>query len=69
MTDDQSTETTAEGRRSPFLAVLGVLALLVAGWGLADGPDISSTSAVPWTILVIGVVIGVGLVASGIHRR
>lgn len=68
MTDQQITEAP-EGRRNPLLAVLGVLALLVAGWGLTGGPDLTDSNAIPWTILVIGLVIGVGLVASGIRRR
>ncbi|MGO3325998.1 hypothetical protein [Gordonia sp. (in: high G+C Gram-positive bacteria)] len=68
MTEQQITEAP-EGRRNPFLAVLGVLALVVAAWGLAGGPNITDSGAVPWTILVIGLVVGVGLVASGIRRR
>ncbi|WOC11256.1 hypothetical protein [Gordonia sp. MP11Mi] len=68
MTEQQTTEAP-EGRRNPFLAVLGVLALLVAGWGLAGGPDVTNSGTIPWTILVVGLVVGLGLVMSGIRRR
>lgn len=68
MTEQQITEAP-EGRRNPFLAVLGVLALMIACWGLAGGPNITDSGAVPWTILVVGLVVGIGLVASGIRRR
>ena len=70
MTEQQTTEAVVpEDHRNPFLAVIGVLALMIAGWGLAGGPDITDSGAIPWTILVIGLVVGVGLVASGIRRR
>lgn len=71
MTDQNTTEIpdTTEDRRNPFLAVLGVIALAVAAWGLSGGPDITETSAIPWTILAVGLIVGIGLVMSGIRRR
>ena len=62
-------EPAGGDHRNPFLAVLGVLGLLVAGWGLADGPDLGDGAALGWTILVVGLLIGLGLVVSGIRRR
>ncbi|GEE01921.1 hypothetical protein nbrc107696_23670 [Gordonia spumicola] len=67
MTEQSATDTPL--RRSPGLAVMGVLALLVAGWGLADGPSIDQTHTLPWALLAVGVIVGLGLVASGFRRR
>ncbi|WP_132993964.1 hypothetical protein [Gordonia zhaorongruii] len=73
MTDQtpHATDSSAcpEQHRSPLLAVFGVLALIVAGWGFAGGPDLGDAHAAPWAILIVGVVAGVGLVVSGIRRR
>ncbi|MEJ9078914.1 hypothetical protein WKY82_10870 [Gordonia malaquae] len=70
MTENNTLEAeSAERRRSPGLAVLGILALMVAGWGLLGGPSLGDTRALPWAVLAVGVVIGLGLVASGMRRR
>lgn len=57
-------------RRTPLLAVLGVIALGVAAWGLTGGPEIPSLNPLlPWILIGVGVVAGVVLIASGFRRR
>ncbi|MFM9377871.1 hypothetical protein [Gordonia sp. VNK21] len=55
-------------RRSPALVVSGVLALLLAGWGLSGGPDIPNVNVVPWILVGLGLLVGVVLVISGFRR-
>ncbi|MFT4088096.1 MAG: hypothetical protein QM658_13295 [Gordonia sp. (in: high G+C Gram-positive bacteria)] len=61
-------ETADLARRSPVLAVLGVLALGVAGWGLAGGPALPDLNAVPWLLVTLGLLAGLALVISGFRR-
>lgn len=63
MTDD--TEAVDTSRRSPALAISGVIAIMVAGWGLTGGVDVPTLSLVPWILIVAGALIGVVLIASG----
>lgn len=58
-------ETT---RRSPALAITGLIALGVAGWGLSGGPDLPDLPVLPWILLALGLLAGVLLIVSGIRR-
>ena len=64
-----SASDEVEVGRSPFLAVLGLLSLVVAGWGLVGGPMLGDTHLIPWVLLAVGLAVGVGLVASGVRRQ
>ncbi|WAC54742.1 hypothetical protein [Gordonia sp. SL306] len=60
-------ETTGRdtGHRAPGLAILGLAALLVAGWGLAGGPDLPSAADLGWLAVGLGLVIGLILILTG----
>ncbi|MFT3663177.1 MAG: hypothetical protein QM809_17960 [Gordonia sp. (in: high G+C Gram-positive bacteria)] len=64
----ENTENLPEPRRAPLLAVFGVLALAVAGWGLSGGPDIPDLRLLPWLLIGVGTVAGIVLIASGFRR-
>ncbi|AVM00010.1 hypothetical protein C6V83_06735 [Gordonia iterans] len=66
MTDP--TDNLPEVRRAPVLAVVGVLALAVAGWGLTGGPDLPDLELLPWILIGVGTLAGVILIASGFRR-
>lgn len=66
MNDDP--HTTPALRRSPSLAVFGLLAIAVGGWGIAGGPDLPDLTLLPWVLIGIGAVAGIVLVASGLRR-
>ncbi|MFT3714617.1 MAG: hypothetical protein QM774_01335 [Gordonia sp. (in: high G+C Gram-positive bacteria)] len=68
-----STETTPEPdaaptRRSPFLALAGIVTLLVSAWGLTGGVNLPDLNLVPWILIGVGVLVGVVLVISGLRR-
>ncbi|MFT4124743.1 MAG: hypothetical protein QM662_00725 [Gordonia sp. (in: high G+C Gram-positive bacteria)] len=52
-------------RRSPALAVLGIVALAIAGWGLADGPALPDIQVLIWLAVGAALVAGVTLVIAG----
>lgn len=56
-------------RRAPLLAVAGVLAIAVAGWGLSGGPDLPDLSLLPWILVGVGTLAGLVLIASGFRRK
>ena len=58
-----------ERNRSVAMALSAILTLLVAAWCLADGPFVFSGSGVPWVLLAVGIVVGVGLIGSGCRRH
>lgn len=64
-----TTENQPARHRSVMMALAGVIALLVAAWCLADGPFLVRADSVPWALLAIGIVVGIGLVASGFRRK
>ena len=66
MTDQTTTDATQ--RRSPFLAIAGILALLVAGWGLFGGPELPDLNVLPWILVAAGVAAGIALIASGFRK-
>lgn len=72
MSDDYTdqTQTTAEPerQRSVMMAFAAVVTLLVAAWCLAGGPFLFSGDGLPWVLLAVGIVVGVGLIASGFRR-
>ena len=71
MNDDLQTsdpQTAPELRRSPWLAVAGLLAIAVGAWGVAGGPDLPDLTLLPWVLIGVGVVAGVVLIASGLRR-
>ncbi|MEE3848874.1 hypothetical protein VZC37_00915 [Gordonia sp. LSe1-13] len=51
--------------RSPGLVLLGIAALLVAGWGLAGGPDLPPAADLGWIAVAGGLVIGLILIVTG----
>ncbi|GGF32141.1 hypothetical protein [Williamsia phyllosphaerae] len=52
-------------RFSPTQAVVGVVGLAVAVWGLTGAPDIADSGAVRWGVVGIAVLIGVVLIVVG----
>lgn len=54
-------------RRSPGLAILGLAALAVAGWGLADGPVLPDPTILGWAAVIGGLVVGLVLIVTGAH--
>ena len=66
MNDD--VETIDTPRRSPALAIAGVIAIMVAGWGLTGGVDVPAISMLPWILIVAGALVGIVLIASGFKR-
>ncbi|MBM7366752.1 hypothetical protein [Gordonia hydrophobica] len=74
MTDDYSDQnqtavTAPERHRSVMMAISALLTLLVAAWCLADGPFLFSGAGLPWALLAGGIVVGIGLIASGFRRK
>lgn len=65
--DEAMTDAPIE-RRSPALAIGGLIALGVAAWGLTGGPDLPDLNLLPWILLALGLVAGLALIASGIRR-
>lgn len=59
---------TGDGRRSSGLALLGVVAIAVAVWGLAGSPDLPSASVIGWVVIGVGLVAGLVLLVSGARR-
>ncbi|WP_238422103.1 hypothetical protein [Gordonia sp. 'Campus'] len=57
------------GHRAPGLGFLGILALAVAGWGLADGPTLPDAADLGWVAVGVGLLIGLVLIVSGARTR
>ncbi|EGD56515.1 hypothetical protein [Gordonia neofelifaecis] len=68
-TPDQAGTAEPERHRSFMMGLSAVVTLLVAAWCLADGPFLLDTSYLPWALLAVGIVVGVGLIASGFRRK
>ncbi|MFC9980608.1 hypothetical protein [Gordonia sp. NPDC127522] len=74
-----STEMNASGtdddrgcgatHRAPGLGLLGIAALAVAGWGLADGPALPDAADLGWVVVGFGLVVGLVLIVSGTRSR
>ncbi|UPW10855.1 hypothetical protein M1C59_08535 [Gordonia terrae] len=64
--DDQGCGST---HRAPGLGLLGIAALAVAGWGLADGPALPEAADLGWVAVGIGLLIGLVLIVSGTRSR
>ena len=74
-----STEMSASGtdddrgcgatHRAPGLGLLGLAALAVAGWGLADGPALPDAADLGWVVVGIGLLVGLVLIVSGTRSR
>ncbi|QKT06373.1 hypothetical protein HUN08_03580 [Gordonia sp. X0973] len=62
------TDDDAPVRRSVFLAVAGILTLLVAAWGMTGGFHLPNLDLVPWLLVIGGVLVGVVLILSGLRR-
>ncbi|AZG44933.1 hypothetical protein [Gordonia insulae] len=62
-----STDTTGHDarHRSPGLVVLGIVALLVAGWGAVGEPDLMSAAHLGWIAVAGGLVVGLILILTG----
>lgn len=71
MTDNttETTTTDVQRHRSGMMAISALAALLVSAWCLAGGPTVSESTNVPWLLLTIGVLVGVGLIVSGFLRK
>ncbi|RPA65395.1 hypothetical protein EF294_05075 [Gordonia oryzae] len=63
-TDHGDTVHTPQ-RRAPVVAVIGLATLLVAGWGLADGPTLPDPATIGWALVGIAVAVGTLLIATG----
>ncbi|MGV9671923.1 hypothetical protein ACWDPV_15225 [Gordonia sp. NPDC003504] len=63
--DDVPGTAEDRSRRAPGVALIGVAALAVAGWGLADGPTLPDPATLGWLVVGVGVVIGALLILSG----
>ncbi|EON33567.1 MULTISPECIES: hypothetical protein [Gordonia] len=55
--------------RAPGLGLLGIAALAVAGWGLADGPALPDAADLGWVAVGIGLLVGIVLIVSGTRSR
>nr|WP_064571625.1 hypothetical protein [Gordonia sp. LAM0048] len=55
--------------RAPGLGLLGIAALAVAGWGLADGPALPDAADLGWVAVGVGLLIGLVLIVSGTRSR
>ena len=62
---DDSDPDRAPQRRAPVVALIGLAALLVAGWGLADGPTLPDPATIGWALVGIAVAVGALLIATG----
>lgn len=58
----------AADRRAYPLAVVGLLAGSVAGWGLAGSPAIGFGPELGWIAIAVGLVVGLVLIVSGTRR-
>ncbi|WP_439032340.1 hypothetical protein [Gordonia terrae] len=68
--DDTAPDSTCRsGHRAPGLGLLGLLALAVAGWGLADGPTLPDAADLGWVAVGVGLLIGLVLIVSGARTR
>ena len=71
--DSESDTTDRNGcaytHRAPGLGLLGIAALAVAGWGLADGPALPDAADLGWVAVGIGLVVGLVLIVSGTRSR
>lgn len=56
---------TAPRHRAPGLVILGLAGLLVAGWGLAGGPDLPDATNLGWIAVATGLIIGLILILTG----
>lgn len=68
MSTDNHTQrdaAAAGGRRAPSLIILGIAALAVAGWGLADGPTLPDLDILAWIAVIVAVTAGLFLIISG----
>lgn len=63
--DQPGADGLASRRRAPGVAVVGVAALAVAGWGLADGPTVPDPSTIAWVAVAVAVTIGTLLIVAG----
>ncbi|MGX7695607.1 hypothetical protein [Gordonia polyisoprenivorans] len=63
--DDHNDTNRAPQRRAPVVALIGLAALLVAGWGLADGPTLPDPATIGWALVGIAVAVGALLIATG----
>ncbi|MDL9938295.1 hypothetical protein QSJ18_16205 [Gordonia sp. ABSL1-1] len=66
---DPGTETVDNRHRSPGLVIIGIAALLVAGWGLADGPALPDTADLGWVAVAAGLLIGLVLIVTGTRSQ
>ncbi|SIR79751.1 hypothetical protein [Williamsia sterculiae] len=65
-----SEQTPAAPRRvSPVMAVVGLVAVLVAVWGLLGGPSLGDLDIARWIAVAIAVGIGVTLILTGSRSR
>ena len=67
--DDNATGGCDPTHRAPGLGFLGIVALAVAGWGLADGPALPDATDLGWVAVGIGLLIGLVLIVSGARPR
>ena len=67
--DQMSTSTAIDRHRSPGLVIFGVLALGVAGWGIADGPTFPDAANFGWLAVGVGLVVGLLLIVTGARSR
>ncbi|ACY20996.1 hypothetical protein Gbro_1734 [Gordonia bronchialis DSM 43247] len=58
-----------ERHRSPGLVIFGIVALAVAAWGLADGPELPDPSNLGWLVVAVGLVIGLLLIVTGARSK
>ncbi|MGV9710554.1 hypothetical protein ACWDTI_07810 [Gordonia sp. NPDC003424] len=65
MNDPTDIERGDTRHRAPGLVLLGVAALLVAGWGIAGGPDLPDAASLGWIAVAAGLSIGLILIVTG----
>ncbi|GAB88091.1 hypothetical protein, partial [Gordonia rhizosphera] len=65
--NDMNTESEATDtrHRSPGLIILGIVALVLAGWGIAGNPDLPDAADLGWIAVAVGLLIGLVLILTG----
>ncbi|GAC69876.1 hypothetical protein [Gordonia soli] len=67
--DATENDSRDHGHRAPGLGLVGLAALAVAGWGLAGGPDLPDGAGIGWVAVIVGVIVGLVLIATGARSR
>ncbi len=62
---DTDVNDTEKARRAPHLILIGLVALVVAGWGLGGSPTLPDIANLVWVVVAVAVVVGLSLIFVG----